>query len=130
MIDVDYFKRFNDRYGHGNGDRCLKAIATCVTQGGLRANDFIARYGGEEFAVVLPSLTPEGALQIAERLRQDVLDLAMEHSRSPIGRVTISVGVAGMVGDENHDAGALIEAADVALYNAKKSGRNAVRSCA
>jgi diguanylate cyclase (GGDEF)-like protein len=126
MIDVDHFKRFNDRYGHARGDSCLKAIAACITRGGLRANDFVARYGGEEFAVVLPSLAPEAALEIAERLRQAVFDLAVENTQSPIARVTISVGVAGLVPDEAHDAGALIEAADAALYNAKRRGRNVV----
>jgi len=89
MIDVDHFKRFNDRYGHATGDSCLKAIATCITRGELRANDFVARYGGEEFAVVLPSLASEAGLEIAERLRQAVFDLAIENTQSPVGSVTI-----------------------------------------
>jgi diguanylate cyclase (GGDEF)-like protein len=126
MIDVDHFKRFNDRYGHTTGDSCLKTIAACIIGGELRANDFVARYGGEEFAVILPSLTPEAALEIAERLRQAVFDLAIENTQSAVGRVTISVGVAGLVPDEANDAGALIEAADAALYNAKRRGRNVV----
>ena len=126
MIDVDYFKRFNDRYGHRAGDSCLKSIADCISGGELRATDFVARYGGEEFAVILPALTPEAALEIAERLRQRVFDLAMENRQSPKGRVTISVGVAGMVASAEDDSGALIEAADAALYNAKRCGRDAV----
>jgi diguanylate cyclase (GGDEF)-like protein len=126
MIDVDHFKRFNDRYGHTSGDSSLKTIAARITGGGLRTNDFVARYGGEEFAVVLPATAPEAALEIAERLRQAVFDLAIENTQSAFGRVTISVGVAALAADEAHDAGALIEAADAALYNAKRRGRNAV----
>jgi diguanylate cyclase (GGDEF)-like protein len=126
MIDVDHFKRFNDRYGHPAGDACLKAIAACLSRGELRRNDFIARYGGEEFAVVLPSLSSAAAMEIAERLRLAVFALALENNQSPLGRITISVGVAGLVGDGTKDAGALLEAADAALYNAKRRGRNVV----
>jgi diguanylate cyclase (GGDEF)-like protein len=126
MIDVDHFKRFNDRYGHPAGDACLQAIAACLSKSELRRNDFIARYGGEEFAVVLPSLPPAAAMEIAERLRLAVYDLALENNQSPVGRITISVGVAGSVSDGSKDAGALIEAADAALYNAKRRGRNIV----
>ncbi len=126
MIDVDHFKRFNDRYGHPAGDACLKAIAACLSRGELRRNDFIARYGGEEFAVVLPALTSAAAMEIAERLRLAVFALALENNQSPLGRITISVGVAGLVSDGSKDAGALIEAADAALYNAKRRGRNVV----
>jgi diguanylate cyclase (GGDEF)-like protein len=126
MIDVDHFKRFNDRYGHPAGDDCLKAIAACLSKGELRRYDFIARYGGEEFVVVLPSLPAAAAMEIAERLRLAVFDLALENSQSALGRITISVGVAGLVGDGSKDAGALIQAADAALYNAKRRGRNIV----
>jgi diguanylate cyclase (GGDEF)-like protein len=126
MIDVDHFKRFNDRYGHPSGDACLKAIAACLSKSELRWNDFIARYGGEEFAVVLPALPAPAAMEIAERLRLAVFDLALENSQSPVDRITISVGVAALVGDGSKDAGALIEAADAALYNAKRRGRNVV----
>jgi diguanylate cyclase (GGDEF)-like protein len=126
MIDVDHFKRFNDRYGHPAGDACLKAIAASLSGGELRWNDFIARYGGEEFAVVLPSLSSTAAMEIAEHLRLAVFALAIENSQSPVGRITISVGVAGLVGDGSKDAGALLEAADAALYNAKRRGRNVV----
>ena len=126
MIDVDHFKRFNDRYGHPAGDACLKTIAACLSKCELRRNDFIARYGGEEFAIVLPSLPSAAAMEIAERLRLGVFDLALENSQSPVDRITISVGVAELVGDGSKDAGALIEAADAALYNAKRRGRNIV----
>jgi diguanylate cyclase (GGDEF)-like protein len=126
MIDVDHFKRFNDRYGHPAGDACLKTIAGCLSKCELRRSDFIARYGGEEFVIVLPSLPSAAAMEIAERLRLGVFDLALENSQSPIDRITISVGVAELVGDGSKDAGALIEAADAALYNAKRRGRNVV----
>jgi diguanylate cyclase (GGDEF)-like protein len=126
MIDVDHFKRFNDRYGHPAGDACLKTIAGCLSKCELRRSDFIARYGGEEFVIVLPSASSAAAMEIAERLRLGVFDLALENSQSPIDRITISVGVAELVGDGSKDAGALIEAADAALYNAKRRGRNVV----
>ena len=126
MADVDHFKRFNDRYGHVEGDTCLKKIAMCLAHEALRPADFVARYGGEEFAVVLPQLALAGAADIAERLRLAVFDLNIPKSQAPAGRVTISVGVASLTSDGIAEPEVLIETADSALYNAKEHGRNTV----
>lgn len=125
LIDIDYFKRFNDHYGHVEGDTCLRTIATCLAQGSLRPTDVIARYGGEEFAAVLPSVSLEQAVAIGERMRQAVFDLNLPNRQAAAGRVTISVGAATLA---THDGTPqeLIEATDVALYTAKRTGRNRV----
>lgn len=125
MMDIDHFKRFNDYYGHVEGDACLKTIATCLAQGSLRPTDVIARYGGEEFAAVLPSVSLEQAVAIAERVRQAVFDLNLPNRQAPAGRVTISVGAA-TVSTHAATSRELVEAADAALYTAKRSGRNRV----
>jgi diguanylate cyclase (GGDEF)-like protein len=125
MIDIDYFKRFNDHYGHVEGDACLRTIAACLAQGSLRPSDVVARYGGEEFAAVLPSTSLDQAVAIAERVRQAVFDLNVPNGRAPTGRLTISVGAA-TVATYQASARDLIEAADAALYTAKRSGRNRV----
>jgi diguanylate cyclase (GGDEF)-like protein len=125
MIDIDHFKRFNDHYGHVEGDACLKTIATCLAQGSLRPGDLVARYGGEEFTAVLPSVSLEQAVAIAERVRQAVFDLNLPHRQAPAGRVTISVGAA-TVSTHAATSQKLLEAADAALYTAKRSGRNQV----
>ena len=125
MIDIDHFKKFNDYYGHVEGDACLKTIATCLAQGSLRPSDIVTRYGGEEFAAVLPSVSLEQAVAIAERVRQAVLDLNLPNRQAPAGRFTISVGAA-TVSTHAATSRQLIEAADAALYTAKRSGRNRV----
>jgi diguanylate cyclase (GGDEF)-like protein len=125
MIDIDHFKRFNDYYGHVEGDACLKTIATCLAEGSLRPSDVVARYGGEEFAAVLPSVSLERAVAIAERVRQAVFDLNLPNRQAPVGRVTISVGAA-TVSTHAATSRELVEAADAALYTAKRSGRNRV----
>jgi diguanylate cyclase (GGDEF)-like protein len=126
MIDVDYFKRFNDCFGHIEGDACLKKVAACLARDALRPGDFIARYGGEEFAVVLPSENAESSLKIAERLREAVVELNIPNNQGGLGRVTISVGVASLSADADGDPRMLLEQADAALYTAKNRGRNTV----
>ncbi|MPZ40143.1 MAG: diguanylate cyclase [Rhizobiales bacterium] len=126
MIDVDHFKQFNDRYGHVEGDVCLRRIAKLLRETATREDDLPARYGGEEFALLLPGNKVDSALAIAERLRHAVEDLCVTHASSPTGQVTISVGVASLVPSAGEDAGHLIEAADIALYAAKRRGRNTV----
>jgi diguanylate cyclase (GGDEF)-like protein len=126
MIDVDYFKLFNDRYGHVEGDVCLKRMAACLAQEALRPTDYVARYGGEEFAVVLPGVSSDAALAIAERLRKAAFDLNIPNGQAPEGRVTISIGVASLTADGKAEVQTLIEAADSALYLAKRKGRNTV----
>lgn len=126
LIDIDYFKNFNDRYGHLDGDACLAELSgifrTCVS----RATDTVARYGGEEFGIILCDTEMEGALKIAEEIRKDVEDANIPHSESPYGCVTVSCGVTSctpMIQDRLED---FINKADKALYRAKAAGKNCV----
>ena len=126
MIDVDRFKRYNDSYGHVEGDNCLRDIAEAM-RGSLRGDpDVICRYGGEEFAAILPGANGEVSMRIAERLRAAVSVLQRPHSGNDGGIVTISVGVAAHVPKDSVTASDLVAIADVALYEAKLGGRNQV----
>lgn len=127
MIDVDFFKAYNDNYGHGLGDECLVQVARAMRQVIKRPNDLLARYGGEEFAVILPETPTEGALQVANELHQAVSDLNIKHEYSSVtDHVTISVGVATSILADEDQAQALLKRADNALYQAKRQGRNQV----
>ncbi|BCU07953.1 diguanylate cyclase [Allochromatium tepidum] len=129
ICDIDDFKSYNDTFGHQAGDRCLRAVADLLRESLQRGSDFCARYGGEEFVVVLPNTTLEGALRVAERIRESVSGLGMWHPASPRGIVTISIGVAEEAGgnaDPDHES--LIRRADEALYRAKERGRNRVEA--
>lgn len=123
MVDVDHFKQYNDTFGHLQGDTCLAAVAAALSGVAGRANDFVARYGGEEFAVVLPGADERGAATIAERARQAVERLRIAADTAP-GYVTVSAGYAASSGNPFETPGALIAAADAALYRAKMLGRN------
>lgn len=123
IADIDHFKHFNDNHGHQAGDRCLRDVATLLDSIVQRAGDQLARYGGEEFAAMLPETDAEGAGKIAERMR-----LAVERLETGGGRVTISIGVATTLAREKLTPEALVAAADAALYDAKRAGRNAVRA--
>ncbi len=124
MADVDYFKRYNDHYGHQSGDECLRRVAASMGGELRRAGDFIARYGGEEFVVILPDSSLSAGLAVAEKLRRSVENLKIPHDKHPGGkRVTISLGVAAGRVSQN-DAKALVAMADEALYRAKGAGRN------
>lgn len=127
MIDIDYFKEYNDHYGHVKGDECLTNVANCIATTLRRPRDFVARYGGEEFAVVLPNSEGEGALQVAETIRNNIIELFIPHETSKgIPQITVSLGVASikpMASDELED---IIRDADEALYNSKSLGRNKV----
>jgi diguanylate cyclase (GGDEF)-like protein/PAS domain S-box-containing protein len=130
ILDIDHFKAFNDFYGHQAGDDCLRQVASCLRAKVRRAGDLIARYGGEEFAVVLPNTDVMGARSVAEAMRRRVMHLNLRHQGSPDARqVTISAGVAMVVpGQANAaDVAQLVQAADRALYRAKREGRNTVR---
>ena len=128
MIDVDYFKPFNDHYGHGQGDQCLIRIAQAMQAEISRPMDMLARYGGEEFVVLLPGTGLEGACQVAEALRQSVSALQIAHDASPAAQhVTISIGVASRALNDARSASEFLRQADQALYQAKQSGRNQVR---
>ncbi len=127
LVDIDYFKTYNDNYGHQRGDETLTQVATSLSTVLNRPADLVARYGGEEFVVVLPETTVTGAKLIAESLRQAVekLDIAHEFT-SGDARVTVSLGVAGTRPTAERASSRLIEVADQALYEAKRQGRNRV----
>ncbi|MBM0489796.1 diguanylate cyclase [Aeromonas jandaei] len=123
LIDVDYFKRFNDHYGHQSGDICLKEVAQALSRAARSPSDLVARYGGEEFVLLLPDTDLEGAQKVAWRLQEEMNRLRLEHQASDVASwVTVSQGVACIAPDEN--ACQLLERADQALYRAKESGRN------
>jgi diguanylate cyclase (GGDEF)-like protein len=127
MIDVDYFKNYNDHYGHQRGDECLMQIAATLGGALNRSRDLAARYGGEEFTVILPDTNEVGALQMAESMRAEVEAMMVEHAGSGIGQyVTISLGLSTLIPEIDTESGGLIRAADRALYQAKRSGRNCV----
>jgi diguanylate cyclase (GGDEF)-like protein len=126
MIDVDYFKLFNDAFGHVAGDACLRHVAHLIASCGKRPGDFPARYGGEEFALILPETDVAGAVQVADSVCAAVNVIAIPHEGSSRGHVTLSVGVAALVPDAGDDAETLVSAADSMLYEAKKNGRNRV----
>ncbi len=130
MADIDYFKRFNDTYGHLTGDVCLIKVARVLHAVLQRPGDLAARYGGEEFVGVLSNTNLAGAHQIAESFRSEVESLAIPHNGSPMGRVTVSCGVAAMFPDETVVPFDLIALADKHLYAAKDAGRNVVISSA
>lgn len=128
MIDVDFFKHYNDSRGHLAGDDCLRRVVAALRAALHRPRDFVARYGGEEFVAVLPDTDVAGAAVVAEGLRLAVEALAIDHPAA-CGRrtLTISLGVAGGVPTRDASAQALVAAADMALYRAKQEGRNTVR---
>ncbi|NKB17057.1 MAG: sensor domain-containing diguanylate cyclase [Pseudanabaena sp. CRU_2_10] len=129
MCDIDYFKAYNDTYGHPEGDRCLQKVARAITKTVKRPRDLVARYGGEEFVVILPTTDVEGANYIAEQIRASVKALKIEHEESPIDRyVTISLGIAAMIPPVGSTPSVLIAAADYALYEAKGRGRDRIYS--
>ena len=126
MIDIDHFKLFNDRYGHVQGDACLRAVGETLSLVALDKALIVARYGGEEFALLLPGLDIERAVALAEEARRSIEELLMTHADSPFGIVTISIGVESRVPEPGQSAACLVEAADRALYDAKRRGRNTV----
>jgi len=131
MLDVDWFKAFNDTYGHQAGDKCLQQIAGVLRTQVTRQIDMAARYGGEEFVVLLPETDAHGALVVAERIRESVFGLAIAHQSSCECRVTISAGIATFAPLRMPPMApaALIEAADTVLYESKQLGRNRVSVC-
>lgn len=125
--DIDFFKAYNDTYGHPAGDQCLQQVAKAIDLAATRPGDLVARYGGEEFVVILPNTPPEGALQVAEEIQSNLRDLEIVHSDSRVGSyVTLSLGVASTIPSPESTSGMLIATADEALYEAKAAGRNKI----
>jgi diguanylate cyclase (GGDEF)-like protein len=129
LCDVDYFKSYNDHYGHQAGDECLKQVAAALRTCCRRTADMTARYGGEEFALILPETEPGDALQIAEAARSAVAQLRIEHDRPrAAGYVSISGGLAVLARGDDSSAAQLILLADQRLFEAKRLGRNRIVS--
>ena len=126
LIDVDWFKSYNDRYGHPAGDACLRQLARVFEAGVMRSGDLIARYGGEEFVLIAPDTDLNGIHTIARYLCQEVFALALEHEDSPYGRVSVSIGVATAYPHQGSKPLQLVQQADAALYRAKQQGRHRV----
>lgn len=126
FLDADHFKRYNDRYGHQQGDQLLATLARVLKKKARRPRDLAARYGGEEFVVLLPNTSRQRAAEIAESIRRAVAGLKVPHADAAAGIVTISVGVATAVPQGDDTVAGLVEAADEAVYQAKESGRNRV----
>lgn len=124
MIDVDQFKRYNDTYGHPQGDECLRQVATVLQSALFRPGDIAARYGGEEFVVLLPAADADGAALVAKRIEEHLTRLALPHPASTHGRVSVSMGIAAIEPDGKREPAVLLAAADAALYRAKHAGRN------
>ena len=126
MIDIDHFKLYNDRYGHVAGDTCLRSVGETLSLVTLESAVLVARYGGEEFALLLPGLDLQRTAALAEEARRSIEDLLIRHAEAPCGHVTVSIGVESMVPEMGQTAADLVEAADGALYAAKRRGRNRV----
>ncbi|MDO3386242.1 diguanylate cyclase [Gilvimarinus sp. SDUM040013] len=129
LMDVDYFKRYNDSLGHLAGDDCLKQVASLLSMFAQRPLDMACRYGGEEFAIILPGSDIDGAIVVAQKVQDGLSRLAIAHTESPFKRVTLSIGVACCVYQGLHSSNNLLQMADERLYYAKTHGRNCIASC-
>ncbi|MEO5330594.1 MAG: diguanylate cyclase [Magnetococcus sp. YQC-5] len=127
LIDVDYFKKFNDRYGHQAGDQCLQNIARALTDALERRTDLVARYGGEEFACVLPDTPMQGAVYMAEKIQKGVAELNISHLDSDVSDyITLSIGVVSVIPQKGQSPESAFTRADQQLYLAKQRGRNRI----
>lgn len=126
MIDIDYFKSFNDNYGHAAGDEALRTISKTLNNCFMRGSDFVARYGGEEFTILAIDMTKRQAQEYSKRLVKKIEKLNIPHKGSPLGHVTISVGYSQINPQNQKNPNILIDQADRALYSAKAKGRNRV----
>jgi diguanylate cyclase (GGDEF)-like protein len=125
LCDIDYFKAYNDTYGHPAGDECLKKVAQAICHAVKRPADLVARYGGEEFAAILPHTTSQGALSVARNIQREIQQLDIEHSASDVcENITLSLGICTVIPTQEDSLDALISSADKALYQAKQTGRN------
>ncbi|MFU2509013.1 diguanylate cyclase domain-containing protein [Pseudoalteromonas sp. ASV78] len=126
LIDIDYFKQYNDNYGHIKGDECLYQIAQCIAATINHEKDFVARFGGEEFVVLLPEADPKKALHSALQIQQAINQLVIKHEYTDIGYITLSMGIKTLHNPQTGDYTYFVDAADKALYQAKGQGRNCI----
>ena len=127
MIDIDYFKQYNDHYGHIQGDACLKQVSTALSAAASRAHDTCARYGGEEFMLILPETDADSANKVAQRCRDLIFKEQIMHAKSQVSQLlTISIGVACTIPTHKDEAVMLIDEVDKRLYQAKQKGRNCI----
>lgn len=126
MLDVDWFKKYNDHYGHQAGDECLRCVAHSIQAHASRVGDLVARYGGEEFVLIVTSTNPDGAQALVQSICQAVQALQLPHLLSPFGVVTVTIGMAATVPLPSDQPTDLLQQADAALYRAKEAGRNQV----
>lgn len=128
ILDVDWFKQYNDRYGHEGGDRILRLLASTMRDVCSRASDTVARLGGEEFCLLMPNTSEEGASVLVERVLQRIAALCEPHAASPLGKLSVSAGIASCIPQAGADSSILLVTADRRLYRAKEAGR--ARACA
>lgn len=127
MLDIDYFKQYNDHYGHIQGDDCLKRVAQALSSAATRSRDFLARFGGEEFVLVLPETDEKAAIKIAERCRNLLFKEQIPHETSPLSQIlTVSIGVGAIVPTRQDEPLHFVEDVDKRLYLAKQHGRNRI----
>jgi len=127
LCDIDFFKPYNDTYGHQAGDDTLYKVAQAIKNSVNRPADFVARYGGEEFVIILPNTDAKGAITVAEKARKAVIDIKIIHESSTVNEyVTLSLGIASTIPKSDNTPEELIAIADQALYTAKENGRNRV----
>ncbi len=129
MIDIDWFKLYNDTYGHIPGDDCLRQVAAALESAVRRPSDLVCRYGGEEFCILLPMTEREGAIFTAKRMMKAIHDLKIHHCSSIIGQVTVSMGIATRLPHHSEHYDSLVQSADAALYHAKIAGKNRIAWC-
>ena len=129
MIDIDFFKQYNDTFGHLKGDECLKQIATVLSNNLNRPGDFVARYGGEEFCILVPDTDMDGAISFAETVHSAIIGLKIDNPGSEVSKyLTVSIGIAAIVPKQGDNYMDLIYTSDKALYKAKSDGRNIIRT--
>jgi len=126
MLDIDWFKNYNDAYGHPQGDLALQAVADTLLQGLKRSSDFVARWGGEEFVGLLPNLDSHGACEVAEQIRKNIASYPIPTDNGVITALTVSIGINTLIPVPDTTIGDFINKADNALYMAKEAGRNRV----